>query len=113
MNVLCPAVHVALGTVGVDAITGPAAAHIERCENCSVEISEHRRIQAELASLEPAAHTAPSHLQTKVMSSLGPIAVPDLESRGGIVVPVAAAAFVATAAAGTAVLLRMRRQSAA
>ena len=113
MRAVCSVVHVALGTVGANAVTGPVATHVEQCETCEREFAELALVEMELASLDPTAHTAPATLQPTVMDSLGPVAVPDMESRTSLTVPVAAAALVATAAAGTAVLIRLRRQSAA
>jgi len=113
MKVVCSWVHVALGTVGTSAVTGPVATHVEQCSTCEREFAEIVLVEGALFSLDPVAHTAPANFQSSVMESLGPVAVPDLESRTSLAVPVAAAAFVATAAAGTAVLIRLRRQSAA
>jgi hypothetical protein len=47
------------------------------------------------------------------MASLGPVAVPDLDESNDHRVQVAAAAALATAAAGTAVLMRLYRHRAA
>lgn len=113
MKVTCSAVHMAVGTVGTGAVTGPVASHVERCDACERELVEIHRVEEAMASLSHETHEAPAHLHTAVMSSLGPVAVPDLDPRSSFAVPVAAAAFVATAAAGTAVLIRLRRQSAA
>ena len=113
MRVMCSAVHLAVGTVGTGAVAGPVASHVERCDACEHELAEINRVEAAVASLPPEAHEAPTHLHAAVMDSLGPVAVPDLDTRTSLAVPVAAAAFVATAAAGTAVLIRLRRQSAA
>ena len=113
MSVVCSAVHVALGAGGIGAIVGPVAAHIERCESCDREVAEFMALDDALGSLDCEVHSAPNDLPVTVMDSLGPVAVPDIESRTSLAVPVAAAAFVATAAAGTAVLIRLRRQSAA
>jgi anti-sigma factor RsiW len=113
MNVMCSAVHFAIDTVGTSAVTGPLAAHTERCEACERELAEFSAVEESLGSLGLESHTAPEDLRETVMDSLGPVAVPDFEHRTSLAVPVAAAAFVATAAAGTAVLIRLRRQSAA
>lgn len=112
MRVLCSAVHVAAGTVGESAISGPLAAHVERCEACAGEVRDLAEVSVQLRLLEPAAYRAPDSLYHDVTGSLGPFAVPDLDTRSSRMVPVAAA-VVATAAAGTAVLIRMRRQRAA
>lgn len=113
MSAMCAAVRIALGAVGPDALSGPMAAHVEQCDHCRHESVEYAEIEIALASLERSTHQAPAHLQVMVMDSLGPVAVPDIDQRTSFAVPVAAAALVATAAAGTAVLLKMRRQSAA
>ncbi|MDA2979461.1 MAG: hypothetical protein O3B42_06850 [Actinomycetota bacterium] len=112
MKVLCSAVHVAAGTVGASAISGPLSAHVERCDTCAGEIRDLEEVSIQLRLLEPATFRAPDSLYRDVTGSLGPFAVPDLDPRSSLRVPVAAA-FVATAAAGTVVIIRMRRQRAA
>jgi hypothetical protein len=67
----------------------------------------------ELKALELSFDTAPVGLTRSVLKSLGPVAVADREPRRDNRVPVAAAAVVATAAAGTVVLLRLYRDRAA
>jgi hypothetical protein len=113
MNMMCSTVHVALDTIGTGAATGPLATHIERCDVCERELDEFTLVEEALGSLELAPYEAPQNLQASVMGSLGPVAVPDLESRVSFAVPVAAAAVVATAAAGTAALIMLRRLNAA
>lgn len=113
MNVMCSAVHVALPTVGEAAITGPITAHVETCVPCRAEIIKYRAMYRELASLDPNRYRAPYGTTAAVMGNLGPIAVEGDVSRIDPRVPVAAAAVVATAAAGTAVLYRLYRQHAA
>ncbi len=113
MSVLCPAVHIALHTVGPGAVSGPLAAHANACDFCEADYAAFRLVEDTLASLGRTVHPAPAFLPAAVMASLGPAAVPDLEPRVSVAIPVAAAAFIATAAAGTAVLIRMRRQTAA
>lgn len=108
MKVMCSAVHVALDTVGTSAVHGPLAGHVERCEICQNDVRSLRDVTVVLRSLGPEAHAAPGKLQPNIMSSLGPVAVPDPDHAISLKVPVAAA-VVATAAAGTAVLIRMRR----
>ena len=112
MKVLCSAVHVAAGTVGTAAISGPLSGHVERCEACAGEIRDLMEVSTQLRLLEPATYRAPDSLYHDVAGSLGPFAVPDLGARTSLRVPVAAA-VVATAAAGTVALIRMRRQRAA
>ncbi|MCZ7532080.1 MAG: hypothetical protein M5U23_01500 [Acidimicrobiia bacterium] len=110
---MCSAVHVALDTVGTSAVAGPLAGHIERCEVCGHDVQSLQDVTMALRSLDPEAHLAPGGLQADVMGSLGPVAVPDPVHGISLKVPVAAAAVVATAAAGTAVLIRIRRARAA
>ncbi len=112
MNVMCSAVHVALDTVGTSAITGPLAGHVERCEECEHRVRTLQTVTVALQLLDPEAHAAPRRLQPDIMGSLGPVAVPDPVHGISLKVPVAAA-VVATAAAGTAVLIRIRRARAA
>ncbi|MEZ5174719.1 MAG: hypothetical protein R2823_00725 [Acidimicrobiia bacterium] len=112
MSVLCSAVHMAIDTMGPSAVTGPLASHAGRCGDCSAEIASVVVIGHGLAGLPRDAHRAPERLTDAVMDSLGPVAVPDLESRLSLRVPVAAA-VVATAAAGTAVIIHLRRIRAA
>lgn len=112
MSVMCSAVHVALPTVGEAAITGPITAHVETCVPCRAEVIRYRTMYRELASLDPIRYRAPYGTTAAVMGNLGPVAVESDVSRLDPRVPVAAA-VVATAAAGTAVLYRLYRQHAA
>jgi hypothetical protein len=113
MNVMCSAIHVALPTVGESAITGPLAAHVGSCSSCWSEVARYQSMYSLLESLDPAEHRAPQRLLESVTSHLGPVAVETVESRIAPRVPVAAAAVVATAAAGTAVLYKLYRDHAA
>ena len=113
MNVMCPAVHVALPTVGASAITGPLAAHVTSCTACWSEVARYQSMYAQLESLDSAEHRAPTGFVESVTSNLGPVVVEANESRMDPRVPVAAAAVVATAAAGTAVLYKLYRDHAA
>ena len=113
MNVVCSAVHVALPTVGEAAITGPLANHVESCMACKGEVIRYRTMYRELEALDGTEHRAPQGLAAAVMNSLGPVAVEESVQRRDSKVPVAAAAVVATAAAGTAVLLKIYRDRAA
>ncbi len=112
MSVMCSAVHVALDTVGTSAVQGPLAGHVERCAVCEQDVRRLRAMTVALRSLDPQAHGAPRELRPAIMGALGPVAVPDLAPGISLKVPVAAA-VVATAAAGTAVLIRLRRARAA
>ncbi|KAA3638551.1 MAG: hypothetical protein DWP92_05960 [Armatimonadetes bacterium] len=112
MNVMCSAVHVALDTVGTSAVTGPLAVHVERCDTCDHAVRSLQEVTVALRSLDPETYTAPRELEPDVMNALGPVAVPDPDHGMSLKVPVAAA-VVATAAAGTAVLIRYRRTRAA
>ncbi|MDK1019771.1 MAG: hypothetical protein QGD89_10260 [Actinomycetota bacterium] len=114
MNVICSAVQIALPAVGEAAITGPLAGHVRSCLPCRGEVARYRRLCQQLAELRDMTLAAPGSLTADVMSSLGPVAVADDESKKENRVPVAAAAVVvATAAAGTVVLLKLYRQRAA
>ncbi len=113
MNVMCSAVQVALPTVGEAAITGPLAAHVETCMPCRGEMLRYRTMYRELRDLDPVEYKAPRGHTAEVMGGLGPVAVTVPEARMDPRVPVAAAAVVATAAAGTAVLLKLYRDHAA
>ncbi|MEN8041219.1 MAG: hypothetical protein ABFR95_06910 [Actinomycetota bacterium] len=112
MNVLCSAVHVALPTVGEAAITGPLAAHVDSCMPCRGEVLRYRQMYRELDALEIDSHRAPSDLTNQVVANLGPVALVEHEPRRDNRLPVAAA-VVATAAAGTAVLYKIYRDRAA
>jgi hypothetical protein len=73
----------------------------------------YREMYDGLADLRHVDTAPPAGIHRAVMASMGPVAVPDLEDRWDHVVPVAAAAALATAAAGTAVLLKIYRHRAA
>lgn len=113
MSVLCSAVSVALPAVGNDVIGGRLLSHIASCDECATQYEAYTEMYKGLADLRHVHITAPAGLPQRVMAKLGPVAVPDLEDRWDHVVPVAAAAALATAAAGTAVLFKMYRQRAA
>lgn len=113
MNVMCSAIHVALPTVGEAAITGPLAAHVESCMPCRGEVMRYRTMYRELERLDTVRYHAPQGFVATVTSDLGPVVVEAGEHRRDPRVPVAAAAVVATAAAGTAVLYRLYRHRAA
>lgn len=113
MSVLCSAVSVTLPTVGVGTVDGPLASHAGSCDHCRVEIAAYEEMYSTLAMMRESVVSAPSGLQHRVMASLGPVAVPGFEERRDHLVPVAAAAALATAAAGTAVLFRLYRHRAA
>ena len=113
MSVMCSAVSVALPTLGTDLIGGRLWSHIESCENCRMHDAGYRGMYDGLANLRFVQMPAPVGLPHRVMESLGPAAVPDVEERWDHVVPVAAAAALATAAAGTAVLFKIYRHRAA
>lgn len=110
MNVMCSTVRVALQTVGDSAITAPLAGHVESCDSCREAVGLVASVRADLRRLPIDEFPAPSGFYRSVMSSLGPVAVPDLEGRHSKTVPIAVAtAAVATAAASTAVILHLRR----
>ncbi len=113
MSVVCAAVSVALPAVGHDLVGGRLWLHIESCEECSALYLGYREMYEGLDDLRYVQIEPPAGLHRRVMASIGPIAVPDLEDRWDHVVPVAAAAALATAAAGTAVLLKIYKHRAA
>ncbi len=113
MSVLCSAVSVALATAGAGTFDGPLALHAATCDHCCREMATYEQMYATLAALRDHVELAPSSLEHRVMASLGPVAVPSFEERREHRVPVAAAAAIATAAAGTAVLFRLYRHRAA
>ena len=113
MSVMCSAIHVALPTVGESGITGPLAAHADSCAACWAEIARYRTMYRELEALSVTEYRAPAGFVAGVIDRLGPVAVEPVESRLDPRVPVAAAAVVATAAAGTVVLYRLYRDHAA
>lgn len=113
MSVLCSAIQAALPTVGELSISGPIAGHVESCETCRHEVVAYRKMHQGLAALDESAYRSPTDLARNVMSRLGPVAVEDDCRRRDNLVPVAAAAVVATAAAGTAVLIKVYRSRAA
>ena len=113
MTVLCPAVNAALPAVGLAAIPGPLSGHVASCAVCTAEVERYQAMHDDLASLDPAYYRTPHGLVAAVMGGLGPTSVeftrPKLDAR----LPVAAAAVVATAACGTAVLIKLYRDRAA
>ncbi len=113
MSVLCSAVSVTLPTLGAAAIDGRLASHAATCDHCLAEMAAYAQMHTTLASLRAHVEPAPSSLEHRVMASLGPVAVSTYEDRRDHRVPVAAAAALATAAAGTAVLFRLYRHRAA
>ena len=113
MSVMCSAVTVALPTIGAEPIGGRLWSHIESCDECASHYERYSEMYDALAGLRHVEMVAPTGLPDRVMASLGPVPVPDLEERWDHVVPVAAAAALATAAAGTAVLFKIYRHRAA
>lgn len=113
MSVMCSAVAVALPSVGTEHIGGRLQSHIATCGDCTTQYLRYGDMYDGLAKLRHVQVAVPVGLPHKVMASLGPVAVPDLEERWEHVVPVAAAAALATAAAGTAVFFKMYRHRAA
>jgi hypothetical protein len=113
MRVLCSAVSAALPSVTSPGSVGPFSHHIGSCDRCRGEVDSYAEMYRGLESLNDATVPAPSGLQQRVMSSLGPVAVSPPAGQKDHLVPVAAAAAIATAACGGAVLLRIYRQRAA
>lgn len=113
MSVMCRAVHVSLPTLGESVLPGPLASHVETCVPCRGEVVGYRTMHRELDAMAATTQRAPGGLTNDVLASLGPVAVVSEPAKRDHRVPVAAAAVVATAAAGTAVLFRLYRQRAA
>ncbi len=113
MRVVCSAVSATLPSVDIVGASGLLEGHVQTCARCRREVRAYREIYRVLAAMRDEFEEAPSRLRPRVMASLGPVAVPDLEESGDHRVQVAAAAALATAAAGTAVLVRMYRHRAA
>jgi hypothetical protein len=99
--------------MGSDLIGGRLWSHIESCEVCTTQYLSYTEMYDGLADLRHVHMEMPTGLPRRIVASLGPVAVPDLEDRWDHVVPVATAAALATAAAGTAVLLKIYRHRAA
>ncbi|MDJ0792555.1 MAG: hypothetical protein QNJ71_11725 [Acidimicrobiia bacterium] len=114
----CVSVSATLAARGEPGFTDRMQSHIEACLSCRAEIAGHRRVRRELAALREANHRAPADLHQRVMTEIGPWAVPDEDIPSSLRVKVAAAAAVATAAtataaAGTAVIVLRYRHRAA
>lgn len=113
MSVMCSAVSVALPTMGTDVIGSRLQTHVESCDDCRTEHARYAEMYDGLAGLRDVQIASQGGLTQRVMSSLGPVGVPGTGERWERVVPVAAAAALATAAAGTAVLVKIYRHRAA
>ena len=113
MNVMCSVVSVALPRVGTEGIGGHLWSHVESCNECRSLFIRYDEMYDALAELRNTHKAAPGGLPERVMASLGPVAVPDPDERWDHVLPVAAAAALATAAAGTAVIFKIYRHRAA
>ncbi len=113
MSVMCSVVSVTLPTLGTDGIGGRLWSHVESCDECRSLFAQYDEMYGALAELRHVHVTAPGGLPERVMVSLGPVAVPDTDERWVHVLPVAAAAALATAAAGSAVIFRIYKHRAA
>jgi anti-sigma factor RsiW len=113
MSAMCSVVSVALPTLGIEGIGGRIWSHVESCDECRSLFIQYDEMYEALAELRYTYMAAPGGLPQRVMASLGPVAVPDSDERWDHVLPVAAAAALATAAAGTAVIFRFYRHRAA
>ncbi len=113
MNVVCTAVSMTLPTLDLPGVAGFVSTHVESCERCRDEVESYRVLHDALTAMRDDIVPAPGDLHPRVMASLRPEAVPDLEVAHDHRVQVAAAAAIATAAAGTAVLVRLYRHRAA
>lgn len=112
MRLMCRAFDATVGSVGLIGVTRPLVRHAERCADCGVVLAAMRVVDAGIESLDIDYYRAPDTLQPAVMASLGPGLAPEHDHRMSLKVPVAAA-VVATAAAGTAVIVRLWRTRAA
>jgi anti-sigma factor RsiW len=113
MSVMCSVVSVALPAIGTESIGERLLSHAESCSECRSLFTQYDEMYDALAELRYAHMVAPGEMSQRVMASLGPVVVPDSDERWDRVLPVAAAAALATAAAGTAVIFRIYRQRAA
>jgi hypothetical protein len=113
VSVMCSVVSVALPSIGTEGIGGRLWSHVELCDECRSLFTQYDEMYDALTELRHTHQVAPGGLPERVMASLGPVAVPDPDERWDHVLPVAAAAALATAAAGTAVIFRFYRHRAA
>ena len=112
MHMMCRTFDVTVSTIGLVGVAGPLAKHAERCVDCRVVLEAMLIVDNHLDSLDAEHYRAPDGFQPAVMASLGPGLAPEHGHRMSMKVPVAAA-VVATAAAGTAVIVRILRTRAA
>jgi hypothetical protein len=112
VKLMCRTFDLTVDSIGLAGVAGPVARHAESCVDCGVVLAAMRVIDGGLRSLDSDYYRAPDTLQPAVMASLGPGLAPEHEHRMSLKVPVAAA-VVATAAAGTAVIVRLLRTRAA
>lgn len=112
MHLMCRTFDITVDTVGLVGVAGPLAKHADKCVDCRVVLEAMVIIDDHLGSLDAEHYRAPDALKPAVMASLGPGLAPVHEHRMSMKVPVAAA-VVATAAAGTAVIVRILRTRAA
>lgn len=113
MRMRCVVVKSTLSVRGEPGITSSMSSHVGGCFACRSELSTHRRLHTTLSDLKGVEMIAPSQVLPNVMAETVPWVVPDLPDRFSRRVPVAAAAALATAAAGSAVLFRLYRQRTA
>ena len=111
MKLMCRTFDATVDSVGLIGVTRPLVRHAEQCPDCGVILAAMRVVDAGLGSLDTDYYRAPDTLEPAVMASLGPGLAPAHEHRMSLKVPVAAA-VVDTAAAGTAVIVRLLRTRA-
>jgi hypothetical protein len=111
MTIRCVTVKATLSARGEHGLTPPMSFHVGECFSCRRELSTHRNLSSGLGDLRDVEIAAPADVLPNVMAEIVPWSVPDLARHRRL--PVAAAAAVATAAAGSAVLFRLYRQRTA
>ncbi len=113
MSMRCVAVKATLSARGEPGLTSPMSSHVVDCFACRSELSTHRNLHNSLKGLRAVEMVAPTHLLPNVMAETVPWVVPDQPEGFSRRIPVAAAAALATAAAGSAVLFKLYRQRTA
>lgn len=113
MSMRCVAVKATLSARGEQGLTPFMSSHVDSCFACRTALFSHRGLQSTLRDLRNVEMIAPPHVLPNVMAETIPWVVRGRPAGFSRRVPVAAAAAVATAAAGSAVLFRLYRQRAA
>lgn len=113
MIVKCISVTATMSARGAEGLTPAMTRHIDGCNRCRDEFAMFTSLADRLGELRYVEFTAPRDTAQRVMAEIGPYAVPEPSGRSDYRIGIAAAAAVATAACGTAVLVRMYRHRAA